>query len=205
MEEWYFEIPVHEVDRMHVFDGRKCLGEVDEGLRFGEYLSFVLVWKQIAVLRVLQNEIYHLFFLDDVPQLDDMGMLKGGMEIDFHLEGFHANFGGDIFEVDLGYGEGYDFDGVDSIGAEMEGQLDLAKRALADVAVVNKDELIDGVEVVIIFGFCHPFLFFSNFKLYIDHYLHIINMLNLPKLRNYAQELIQKSDGVLINAFLANS
>ena len=113
-----------------------------------------------------------------------------------------------MFEIDLGYGKWYNFDGVDSIGTKMKSEFDLAKGTFSNVIIVNEDELVDGAKVIVGFYFCHVFLFILILNLSSLHVIiisHIIKMLNLPKLRNYAQELILKSDGVLVNAFLANS
>ena len=90
----------------------------------------------------------------------------------------------------------------------MESEFYLSEGALSDVAIVDEDELVDGGKVVVGFYFRHVFLFILILNLSSLHLIiisHIIKMLNLPKLRNYAQELILKSDGVLVNAFLANS
>lgn len=58
--------------------------------------------KEIAILGIFHDQVDDFLVLDDIPQLDDMRVIKSGVEIDLILEGTEANGGCDGVEVNLG-------------------------------------------------------------------------------------------------------
>lgn len=58
--------------------------------------------KEIAILGIFHDQVDDFLVLDDIPQLDDMRVIKSGVEIDLILEGTETNGGCDGVEVNLG-------------------------------------------------------------------------------------------------------
>ena len=73
---------------MHVLDRLERLVEELEGLDLAESLVLVQIIEQIPVLGVLQHDVDLFLLLEDLVELDDVGMLEPPVDEDLSPEVF---------------------------------------------------------------------------------------------------------------------
>ena len=82
----YFDVPVHYIMFMEIFEGTEGLAEELEGLCLTDGSVLVLVGEEGTVLGQLHNHVNNVIFDEGVPQFDDVRVVDPRVQIDFPLE-----------------------------------------------------------------------------------------------------------------------
>lgn len=77
---------MHDVLRMHVFDGWQGLAEELVSLGLADGLMFVLVGEEGAIFGQLHDHVDFALLNEGVPQFDDMRVVDGRMQVDFSFK-----------------------------------------------------------------------------------------------------------------------
>ena len=126
---------------MHVFDCVEGLAEELEHFRLWHGRVLILVCKEGAILCQLHNHVYLILLVQRVPQLNNVGMVDGGVYVDLALEDQQFILAYLIGYRYLGYIiDWYYFDGVALVGVDVEGELNWPERA--DAYLLNYGELV---------------------------------------------------------------
>lgn len=82
---------------MQVSNCLGCLAEKECCFNLGESVFGVLVEEEVALLSVVHEHVDVAFFVEGVPEGDDVGMLHFWMQADLSLDELHFCAGGDCF------------------------------------------------------------------------------------------------------------